>query len=39
MAFVCEICGGTEIIKQEGTFVCQGRGMKCSAEDVRETLI
>ena len=38
MAFVCEICGGTEIIKQEGTFVCQGCGMKYSAEEVRKMM-
>ncbi len=29
------MCGGTDIVKQDGVFVCQGCGMKYSAEDAK----
>lgn len=34
----CEMCGGTDLIKQDGVFVCQNCGCKYSAEDAK-TLI
>ena len=35
-AIKCEICGGTDIIKQDGLFVCQYCGAKYSPEEVRK---
>lgn len=32
---VCEMCGGTDIVKQDGVFVCRGCAMKYSAEDAK----
>lgn len=34
----CEICGGTEILKQDGVFVCQECGTKYTVEEVRNLL-
>ena len=31
----CEICGGTDIVKQDGLFVCQFCGTKYSVEEIR----
>lgn len=31
----CEICGGTDFIKQNGVFVCQSCGCKYSAEEAK----
>ena len=36
--FSCEICQGTEIIKQEGAFVCQKCGCKYSLHEVKKIL-
>lgn len=36
---VCEMCGGTDIVKQDGLFVCQSCGMKYSAEDAKKMMI
>ena len=33
--FVCELCGGTQFAKSNGSFVCQGCGTSFSAEDMR----
>ena len=33
----CEMCGGTDLIKQDGVFVCQNCGMKYSLEDAKKT--
>ena len=30
---VCELCDGTEFVKEGGMFVCQGCGTKYTAED------
>lgn len=38
MALTCEICASTEFVKQDGLFVCQGCGMKYSAEEVRRMI-
>lgn len=35
----CEMCGGTELIKQEGAFVCQNCGMKYSVEEAKKMMI
>lgn len=35
----CEICGSTDVIKQDGVFVCQTCGCKYSAEDVKKMII
>lgn len=35
MALVCEICGGSNFIKKDGAFECQGCGCKYSAQEAR----
>lgn len=35
----CEMCGGTDLMKQDGIFVCQSCGMKYSAEDAKKLII
>lgn len=35
----CEMCGGTDLIKQDGVFVCQSCGMKYSVEDAKKMMI
>lgn len=35
----CEICGGTELLKESGTFVCQKCGAKYSIEEARKMMI
>lgn len=39
MAFVCDICDGSSILKQDGAFVCQGCGVKYTAEEVRKIVL
>lgn len=36
---VCEMCGGTELIKQDGVFVCQSCGCKYSVEEARKMMV
>lgn len=36
---VCEMCGGTNIIKQDGVYVCQSCGTKYSVEDARSMMV
>ena len=36
--FVCELCSGNDIIKQEGYFVCQSCGAKYSVEEARKLM-
>lgn len=38
MAFVCEMCGNDNVVKQGGVFVCQDCGTKYSAEDVKQSM-
>ncbi len=38
-ALHCEMCGGTDLIKQDGVFVCQNCGMKYSVEDAKKMMI
>lgn len=35
---VCELCGGTDIAKQDGMFVCQGCGTKYTLEEARKLM-
>jgi len=35
----CEICGSTDVMKQDGVFVCQTCGCKYSVEDVKRMMI
>ena len=35
----CEMCGSTNIIKQDGVFVCQSCGTKYSVEEARKMMI
>lgn len=35
----CEMCGGTDLIKQDGMFVCQTCGTKYSVEEAKKMMI
>lgn len=35
---VCEMCGGTDLVKENGVFVCQSCGTKYSVEEARKML-
>lgn len=35
----CEMCGGTNLVKQDGMFVCQDCGCKYSVEEARKMMI
>lgn len=35
----CEMCGGTDLMKQDGAFVCQNCGMKYSVEEAKKLMI
>ena len=35
---VCELCGGTEFLKEDGMFVCQGCGTKYSLEEAKRLM-
>ena len=35
----CEMCGGTDLVKQDGFFVCQSCGIKYSLEDAKKMMI
>lgn len=35
----CEMCGGTDLMKQDGAFVCQNCGMKYSVEEAKKMMI
>lgn len=34
----CEMCGGTDLVKQDGFFVCQGCGCKYSVEEAKKMM-
>lgn len=36
---VCEMCGGKDILKEDGVFVCQNCGMKYSVEEAKKMMI
>lgn len=35
----CEMCGSTDIMKQDGIFICQNCGIKYSAEEAKKMMI
>lgn len=35
---VCELCGKSDFLKQDGVFVCQGCGTKYSPEEAKKML-
>lgn len=35
----CEMCGGTDLIKQEGIFVCQTCGVKYTLEEAKKMMV
>ena len=36
---VCEMCGSTDLVKQDGVFVCQSCGTKYSVEEARKMMV
>lgn len=36
---ICEMCGGTDLMKQDGVFVCQSCGCKYSVEEARKMMV
>jgi len=36
---VCEMCGGTDLIKRDGVFVCESCGTKYSVEEARKMMV
>lgn len=38
-SFVCEMCGGTDLVKQDGFFVCQHCGTKYSLEEAKKLMV
>ncbi len=36
---VCEMCGGTDLVKQNGVFVCQNCGTKYSVEEAKKMMV
>lgn len=38
-SLTCEMCGGTDLLKQEGVFVCQNCGVKYSIEEAKKMMI
>ena len=36
---VCEMCGGTNLIKTDGVFVCQSCGCKYTPEEAKKTMV
>ena len=35
----CEMCGSTDIVRQNGVFVCQSCGTKYSVEDAKRMIV
>lgn len=35
----CEMCGGTDLVKQDGVFVCQSCGSKYSIEEAKKMMV
>lgn len=36
---VCEMCGGADLVKQDGVFVCQNCGTKYSVEEAKKMMV
>lgn len=35
----CEMCGSTDLVKQDGVFVCQSCGTKYSIEEAKKMMV
>ena len=35
----CEMCGSTDLVKQDGVFVCQSCGCKYSVEEAKKMMV
>ena len=35
---ICEMCGGNDLIKQDGVFVCQNCGTKYTVEEAKKMM-
>ena len=35
----CEMCGGNDLVKQDGVFVCQSCGCKYTLEEARKLMV
>ena len=35
----CEMCGSTDLMKQDGVFVCQSCGTKYSVEEAKKMMV
>ena len=35
----CEMCGGTDLVKQDGVFICQTCGCKYTVEEAKRMMI
>ena len=35
----CEVCGGNDLLKQDGVFVCQSCGCKYSVEEAKKMMV
>ena len=35
----CEMCGSTDLVKQDGVFVCQSCGTKYSVEEAKKMMV
>lgn len=38
-AIVCEMCGGKDVIKQDGLYICQSCGTKYTTEDAKKLMV
>ena len=36
---VCEMCGGSDLVKQDGVYVCQNCGTKYSVEEAKKMMV
>lgn len=35
----CEVCGGNDLLKQDGVFICQSCGCKYSPDEVKKLMV
>lgn len=36
---ICEMCGSTDMVKQDGVFICQTCGCKYSIDEARKMMV
>ena len=36
---ICEMCGSTDLVKQDGVFVCQSCGTKYTVEEAKKMMV